>query len=260
MSHEEHNSEPSSMMDEVRIRVPKPNLPDEISFNAPLPILIPVAALVAIAIVAFLFSRVLLAVPREAAILIAIVMAANILGGFAFAALRPKLSRSQRIELAMVIGYPLLIGIVIAQLGFGATHEEASAEAGGGGGAAVGGDAVLVAEGLAFDKDTIELAAGEPQVIGLDNQDSEPHNVAIYKNADAGASQQGAIFDGEEVPAGSSTEYEVGPLDTGKLFFQCDIHPSMSGEVVVSGGSGNGKPGRGAGGAEGSGGNGPGGG
>ena len=248
MSHEEHNSEPSSMMDEVRIRVPKPNLPDEIRFSAPLPILIPLAALVAIAVVAFLFSRVLLAVPREAAILIAIVMAANILGGFAFAALRPKLSRSQRIELAMVIGYPLLIGIVIAQLGFGAPEEEASAEADGG--AAVGGDAVLVAENLSFDKETLELTAGKPQVIGLDNQDTEPHNVAIYKNEDAGASQEGALFDGEDVPGGSTLEYEVDPLPPGRLFFQCDLHPSMAGEVVVAGGKGKNRPG-GAGGGSG---------
>jgi len=234
MSHEEHNSEPSSMMDEVRIRVPKPNLPDEIRFSAPLPILIPLAALAAIAVIAFLFSRVLLAVPREAAILIAIVMAANILGGFAFAALRPKLSRSQRIELAMVIGYPLLIGIVIAQLGFGAPAEEASAEAGGA--SAVEGDAVLVAENLAFDTDAIELAAGKTQTIGLDNQDSAPHNLAIYKNEQAGVSQEGALFDGEDVPAGSSTEYEVDPLDAGKMYFQCDLHPSMKGDVVVAGG------------------------
>jgi plastocyanin len=234
MSHEEHNSESSSMMDEVRIRVPKPNLPDEIRFSAPLPILIPLAALAAIAVIAFLFSRVLLAVPREAAILIAIVMAANILGGFAFAALRPKLSRSQRIELAMVIGYPLLIGIVIAQLGFGAPAEEASAEAGGA--SAVEGDAVLVAENLAFDTDAIELAAGKTQTIGLDNQDSAPHNLAIYKNEQAGVSQEGALFDGEDVPAGSSTEYEVDPLDAGKMYFQCDLHPSMKGDVVVAGG------------------------
>jgi len=234
MSHEEHNSESSSMMDEVRIRVPKPNLPDEIRFSAPLPILIPLAALAAIAAIAFLFSRVLLAVPREAAILIAIVMAANILGGFAFAALRPKLSRSQRIELAMVIGYPLLIGIVIAQLGFGAPAEEASAEAGGA--SAVEGDAVLVAENLAFDTDAIELAAGKTQTIGLDNQDSAPHNLAIYKNEQAGVSQEGALFDGEDVPAGSSTEYEVDPLDAGKMYFQCDLHPSMKGDVVVAGG------------------------
>ncbi len=234
MSHEEKHSESSSMMDEVRIRVPKPNLPDEIRFSAPLPILIPLAALAAIAVIAFLFSRVLLAVPREAAILIAIVMAANILGGFAFAALRPKLSRSQRIELAMVISYPLLIGIVIAQLGFGAPAEEASAEAGGA--SAVEGDAVLVAETLAFDKDVIELAAGKSQTIGLDNQDSAPHNLSIYKNEQAGVSQEGALFDGEDVPAGSSTEYEVDPLDAGKMYFQCDLHPSMKGDVVVAGG------------------------
>ncbi len=243
MSHEEQRSDSSgsSMMDEVRIRVPKPNLPDEIKFKAPLPILIPLAALAAIAAIAFLFSRVLLAVPREAAILIAIVMAANILGGFAFAALHPKLSRSQRIELAMVIGYPLLIGIVIAQLGFGAPAEEASAEAGGG--TAVGGDAVLVADNLVFDTDSIELAAGKPQTIGLDNQDGSPHNLAIYKNEQAGASQEGALFDGEDVPAGSTTEYEVDPLDAGKLYFQCDIHPSMKGDVVVAGG-GSGRSGR----------------
>ncbi|MBA3432401.1 MAG: hypothetical protein H0U16_13115, partial [Actinobacteria bacterium] len=107
-----------SMMDEVRIRVPKPSLPDEIRFRAPLPILIPLVAMAGIALVAFLFSRVLLNVPSEAAVIIATVMAVNILGAFAFAASRP-LTRANRVELGMVVLYPLLIGAVMTQIDFG---------------------------------------------------------------------------------------------------------------------------------------------
>lgn len=232
------------MMDEVRIKVPQPRLPEEIKFRAPLPILIPLAALTAIALVAFLFSRVLLSVPPEAALVIAAVMAANILGAFAFAALRPELARVHRIELVMVVLYPLLIGVVIAQVGFGESSAEApeaesaaTAEAASGSGA---GDFELSAADLAFDTDEIELAAGSPQKVAFDNQDSAEHNLAIYEDDKAGQAQKGALFDGEDIAAGDSTVYEVDPLEAGEYYFQCDIHPTMNGALVASGGSGKG--------------------
>ncbi len=232
----------SSMMDDVRIKVPQLNLPDEIKFRAPLPILIPLAAIAGIALVAFLFSRVLLSVPREAAIVIASVMAINILGAFAFAALRPDLTRVHRAELAMVVAYPLLIGVVIAVIGIG----EASTEAPGGESApteapAAAGDFQLSADGLAFDTDTIELAAGEQQTIAFDNQDSAEHNLSVYQDEEAGQSQKGALFAGDNIAAGDSTEYQVDPLPAGEYYFQCDIHPTMNGDVVAEAGASGGK-------------------
>ncbi len=233
----------SSMMDEVRIRVPQMRLPEEIRFRAPLPLLIPLAALTAIAVVAFLFSRVLLSVPPEAAIVIAAVMAANILGAFTFAALRPELTRVHRIELAMVVLYPLLIGVVIAQVGFGESSAEApgaeSAPTAEASSSSADGDFQLSADGLAFDTDTIELAAGRPQTVAFDNQDSAEHNLAIYEDEKAGQSQQGALFKGENTAAGDLAAYEVDPLEAGEYYFQCDIHPTMNGAVVAaaSGGS-----------------------
>jgi plastocyanin len=224
----------SPMMDEVRIKVPKPNLPDEIKFRAPLPILIPLVAIIGIAVVAFLFSRVLLNVPREAAVVIATVMAINILGAFAFAATRP-LTKANRVELSMVVLYPLLIGAVMTQISFGATDETTTTEAAAtaGGAEAPEGDVQVSAEGLAFDTDTIELAANKPQTIGFVNQDSAEHNISIYANADDGAAQSNPLFKGDIIAPGASDTYELDPLDKGKYFFQCDVHPTMSGDTVV---------------------------
>src|SRR3712207_8966236 len=57
---------------------------------------VPLAAVAVIAILAFGFSRVLLTVPPEAATVVAIATAANILIGGAFVALRPRLHRGGR--------------------------------------------------------------------------------------------------------------------------------------------------------------------
>src|SRR5918992_104277 len=91
----------------------------EIRFKVPLPVLIPVGAVLIIALVTFGFSRVLLAVPPEAATTIALVTAANVLGACAVIALRPRLSQASIVELAVVVLYPVIIGIVIAQLNIG---------------------------------------------------------------------------------------------------------------------------------------------
>ena len=98
----------------------------EVRFRVPLPIVIPIVALVVIAVFVVGFSKVLLAIPSEAATVIAIAMAANVLGVCAYLALRPKVSTTTVFELIAILIYPLLIGIVIANTGFG--EEEAAAE------------------------------------------------------------------------------------------------------------------------------------
>src|SRR3712207_9583297 len=72
---------------------------------------VPLAAVAVIAILAFGFSRVLLTVPPEAATVVAIATAANILIGGAFVALRPRLHRVGVLEIALIALYPVLIEI-----------------------------------------------------------------------------------------------------------------------------------------------------
>ncbi len=205
----------------------------ELRLRLPLPLLIPLGALVLIGAVTFGFSRILLAVPKEAATVLALAMAANVLGACAVLALRPNLSRAATIELAMVALYPVVIGAVIAQVGFGEVHEGTEAPPQGAVEAA-GGVVPLVAQGIAFDTTEITLVAGEDATVALDNLDTAPHNFAIYANAADGQSFTDPIFDGPDLSGGESTEYTFPAPEAGEYYFQCDLHPgSMNGKLIV---------------------------
>jgi plastocyanin len=93
-------------------------------------------------------------------------------------------------------------------------------------------DVTIDAESNAFSADTITLTAGEPMQLFFRNLDGSEHNVAIY--TDDSAAQ--ALFVGENVSDGAVL-YELPPLEPGEYFFRCDVHPSMTGTVVVEGGS-----------------------
>jgi plastocyanin len=210
----------------------------EVRFRVPLPVLIPITAVVVIVLLTVGFSRVLLAIPPEAATAVATVTALNILGACAVMAVRPNMSRNTMVELAVVVIYPVIIGIAIAQLGIGteehaeatpATDGEAPASSGGG---PVTSGGTIVAEEVQFNSDVIELAAGEDVSITLDNIDSVEHNVSIYANEDDASAQENAIFEGERITA-SSTTYEFTAPDGGEYVFQCDVHPAMRGTVTV---------------------------
>ena len=86
----------------------------------------------------------------------------------------------------------------------------------------------VTAEGLAFDTETITLAAGEPASIEFENLDSAPHNIAIYE--EEGADK--AIFQGEQFTGPDAMTYEFDAPKKGEYYFQCDVHPDMNGTVV----------------------------
>ncbi len=212
----------------------RPDLTTEVRVRLPLPLVIPLAALAVIAIVAIGFAQILLAVPKEAATMLAVVAAANILGAFAYAALRPKMQPVTMAELGVIVLYPVIIGLAIAQFDFGAeaAHDTAAAETSGAGAAAEGGapagpTEAVTASGLQFDVETIVLEAKKPASIEFTNEDSAPHNIAIYEDDTATED----VFQGEQIGAGSVT-YEFDAPPPGEYYFQCDVHPDMNGEVV----------------------------
>lgn len=109
---------------------------------------------------------------------------------------------------------------------------------GDGGGNAAGGT-ISVADGavelsaadIAFDANVIQASAGEAFTITFTNNDSEPHNVAIYTEEGGEEIVKGDVIDG-----GATTEVEVPAQEAGEYFFVCDIHPGeMTGSVVVEG-------------------------
>jgi plastocyanin len=120
--------------------------------------------------------------------------------------------------------------------GDGAT--EAPADGGGGGSdageqPATGTDITLVAESLAFNTEEIGFPPAEQVSVTLDNQDTVPHDFAIYPDEEAATARQNDIFAGEQAPAGSETTYEFESPEAGDYYFLCTIHPTMNGTVVV---------------------------
>jgi plastocyanin len=207
----------------------RPDLVAGMRVRVPLIIAIPIGALVVIGGAAFGFSRILLSLEKEAATAIALMMAANILIACAIVAAKPRMDSVTLAELFVVVTYPIVIGIVLAQIGFGGGGEAHGAEAAHGPAEASGGTAISAA-GVAFDTDTLTLTAGEETTIPFENEDSVPHNLAIYED-DSAAKE---LFVGAEVAGGASADYEVPALDKGEYFFRCDLHPtSMTGTVTV---------------------------
>jgi plastocyanin len=135
----------------------------------------------------------------------------------------------------------LLIGVIAAACGDdneeSAATQTPSASPTAAGPAATGTPAAndteidIVAAGLAFDKKTIEVTAGQPFTIKLDNQDSATHNLHIYTEKGGDSI---AVTDPEAVPPGSTGTLTTTITQPGEYYFQCDFHPTqMNGTLVV---------------------------
>jgi plastocyanin len=118
-------------------------------------------------------------------------------------------------------------------------------DAGEGGGGGGGGGPTLVAQGIAFDTDTVNLPADTPTTLTFENKDANtPHNFAIYEDDSATT----PLFQGDIATGPTTVEYKIPAIPAGTYYFQCDVHPTMNGKVVVGeaggggGGSGGGSP------------------
>lgn len=209
----------------------------EVRFKVPLPILIPAATLLVIAGVTITMSRVLLSIPAEAATVVALATAANILIAAGLLAHRKRMESTSLIEMGVIVLYPLVIGVVIALLGIGGaggSSETSDQPAQASGPVQAGG--TMSAKGIQFSTDAIELPAGKESEITLDNADTTTHNMHIYETAeDADAlADDAALFQGEDVAKGESVTYSLPALDKGEYPFLCRIHPgAMRGVVTV---------------------------
>lgn len=198
-----------------------------------------------VALMAIAFSRILLAVPKNGSVIIALVAALVILGGGVAVAMR-GLSRSA------VLGVLTVGALATAGLGIGGAvagerefhHPEAGEQAEAGGEEEMGGDpeaepdssisseVELSADNLSFDKDSLELPAGEPSIIKFSNAESQPHNVAIRDGSGDTVfrPEGGGIITGP----GEEADYDVPPLVAGDYTFFCEVHPAqMTGDLTV---------------------------
>jgi plastocyanin len=87
---------------------------------------------------------------------------------------------------------------------------------------------VVVAQNNVFSPATVTVKAGKAFDLTLDNKDSAPHNIAIFKDSSAAES----ISIGEIVSSKSVTQ-KVPALEKGQYFFRCDVHKEMTGTVVA---------------------------
>lgn len=87
----------------------------------------------------------------------------------------------------------------------------------------------IAADDLEFSTSRLSAPADEPFQIAFDNQESAPHNVAIYR--DESASEM--IFGSEPFSGPAVVTYDVPALAPGTYFFRCDVHPDMAGELSV---------------------------
>ena len=87
----------------------------------------------------------------------------------------------------------------------------------------------ISAKDLKFSTSTLTAPAAKAFQIVFDNQESAPHNVAIYK--DASAAEKVLVEEPFSGPA--VVVYEVPALGSGTYFFRCDVHPDMSGSLTV---------------------------
>lgn len=200
------------------------------------PVVVPVGILAGIFLVLFLFSRILLNVPKGVAVAVALLTGLNVLIFCAIVSVR-------RVRGFAVLA--LLIAVLIPS-GFGTAaaagwinvHQPKPA-----GPAKPTGPAVfkLAADNTAFSTSTINLQeAGGDATIDFTNNDSVPHNVHIFSGTDATGA---TIFTGTVVSPGASATYKVTGLQPGTYYFRCDIHPAiMTGKVVATAFTGAGGP------------------
>ena len=226
---------------------------------------IPLGAFLFLGLLILAFSRILLAVPETLAPWVAMLFATNILVGCALAA-TIRGTRGFVFLIALLVATIVGGGIAGAVLGerpieahvaeehaaapggeaTGAGAEapaepapaaepgagegpEPAGPAGKGEGQAAGASVELAARGLAFDTTELSLPSGGEAVIAFDNQDTGiPHNVSVYTEAGGDP-----IFQGEIITGPDSIEYTFPNPGPGSYYFQCDVHPQMSGTVVV---------------------------
>ena len=185
------------------------------------PLGLPVLGLFAIFALMFCLSRVLLAVPEQASTAIALAVAVVILGGASVVALRPSVSSRSLAAVLAVSGVLLTAGgLVAAAAGQREVHRPPGVSAG---------PVSVEAENSEFKKKEFELQADLPAEISFRNEDTVPHNVAIYRDPEYSRD----VFIGDILAGPITVDYRFTAPAAGEYFFRCDVHPNMTGKVKV---------------------------
>jgi plastocyanin len=93
----------------------------------------------------------------------------------------------------------------------------------------------VVAKGQAFSKLELEVPAGAPFRILLDNQDKNfPHGIAIAQGGSPALAREAELaYKGPIVAGPVITAYDVPALAPGTYWFFCQPHANMNGTITV---------------------------
>lgn len=89
----------------------------------------------------------------------------------------------------------------------------------------------LSAKDLKFSAPCLVANAGEAFTIHFTNDDTQPHNVAVYTDS----SKSTSIVKGDIISTkGDSKDYAVPAQNAGQYYFDCEVHPeAMKGTLYV---------------------------
>ncbi len=190
-----------------------------------LPIVIPLGSLALIAVVLWLFSRVLLDVSPTAATAMASAVGAGVLAVGAYVASRTRLAGPALYSFAGGV-----VGVVFVEGGVALLVGQPGEE---------GGEAPVVlaiaapvgADTAGYDRGELLAPAGVPFDIAFDNQDAGVlHNLALAEEAGGDAFFEGPLITGPVL-----TTYTVDPLAVGQFAFFCTVHPTtMTGTLTAA--------------------------
>ena len=89
------------------------------------------------------------------------------------------------------------------------------------------------AQNIMFEVSCLAAPAGQPFTIDFNNQDSVSHNVSIYTADPMSDPHAKSLFQGQLIDGGKTIVYSVPAQAAGTYYFNCVIHPQMSGTFVV---------------------------
>lgn len=88
----------------------------------------------------------------------------------------------------------------------------------------------LSAKNIQYSAPCLVANAGEAFTIRFTNEESVPHDVAVYTDS----STANEIMRGEVITGPNKTiDYPVEALDAGEYYFHCTVHPAMDGALYV---------------------------
>ena len=196
-----------------------------------LPVVLPVAILLSIALLVGGFALILLYTTHEVALVLATVAAAGILLAISLAASQERLDGGRRAAVIIAGAMPILIGGFVAlappagitddMLNINRQPHIVLPEL----------NVTIAAENsIEFTASELVLPAGEEVGVVFENNEAGvSHNWSLY-TSDAATEE---IVIGDLISGGETDEIIFTAPDPGPYYYQCDVHPNMNGELVT---------------------------